>query len=187
VPQPNSTSHIFDYMTSDNPTTDFTYRGVLSPQPPNNNNNNHHAIFEFNGGWYQAYHNRIVAQQAGIPTTYKRNLCVDQFFYNEDGSIQTMVNTVDGIEQVGYLNPYVRVEAETMDDQNGIETEVHSAGNLNVTNIAGGEWIKVRGVDFGLSGAAAFTASVASDIKIGSSKGESIEIRLGRRRGNRCA
>jgi arabinoxylan arabinofuranohydrolase len=167
-----------DYMTSDNPTTGFTYGGILSPQPPNNNNNNHQAIFEFNGEWYEAYHNRIVAQQVGIPTTYKRNLCLDQFFYNEDGSIQTMVNTVDGIEQVGYLNPFVRVEAETMNDQNGIETEVNTAGGLNVTNIADDEWIKVRGVDFGLTGAAAFTASVASDIKIGSSKGESIEIRL---------
>lgn len=167
-----------DYMTSDSPTTGFVYGGVLSLQPPNNNNNNHQAIFKFNGQWYQAYHNRIVAQRAGIPTTYKRNICLDQFSHNEDGSIQTMVNTVDGVEQVGYVNPFVRVEAETIDDQNGIETEVHSAGGMNVTNIADGDWIRVRGVDFGTTGAAAFTASVASDTKIGSSKNESIEIRL---------
>jgi arabinoxylan arabinofuranohydrolase len=167
-----------DYMTSDNPTTGFTYAGVLSLHPPNNNNNNHQAIFEFNGKWYEAYHNRIVSQQAGIPTTYKRNLCLDQIFYNEDGSIKTMVNTVDGVEQVSYLNPFVRVEAETINNQNGIETELNSSGGMNVTNIADGNWIKVRGIDFGLTGAAAFTACVASDIKIGSSKGESIEIRL---------
>lgn len=167
-----------DYMTSDNPTTGFTYGGVLSPQPPNNNNNNHQAIFKFNEGWYEAYHNRIVAQQAGIPTTYKRNLCLDQFSHNEDGSIETMVNTVDGVEQVGYLNPFQRIEAETIGDQGGVETEVCSAGGLNVTNIADSEWIRVRGVDFGSTGPAAFTTSVASDIKIGSSSGESIEIRL---------
>jgi arabinoxylan arabinofuranohydrolase len=167
-----------DYMTSDNPTTGFTYGGVLSPQPPNNNNNNHQAIFKFNEGWYEAYHNRIVAQQAGIPTTYKRNLCLDQFSHNEDGSIETMVNTVDGVEQVVYLNPFQRIEAETIGDQGGVETEVCSAGGMNVTNIADSEWIRVRGVDFGSTGPAAFTASVASDIKIGSSSGESIEIRL---------
>ncbi len=168
-----------DYMTSDNPTSGFTYAGVLSPQPPNNNNNNHQATFEFNGEWYEAYHNRIVAQQAGIiPTTYKRNLCLDQFSHNEDSTIETMVNTVDGVEQVGYVNPFVRAEAETINDQNGIETEVCGAGGMNVTNIADSEWIRVRGVDFGSTGAAAFTTSVASDMKIGSSTVESIEIRL---------
>jgi arabinoxylan arabinofuranohydrolase len=167
-----------DYMTSDNPTTGFTYGGVLSPQPPNNSNNNHHATFEFNGEWYEAYHNRIVAQQEGIPTTYKRNLCLDQFSHNADSTIETMVNTVDGVVQIGYVDPYVRVEAETMNDQDGIETEVCSVGGMNVTNIADSEWVKVRGVDFGSTGPAAFTASVASDIKIGSSTGETIEIRL---------
>jgi len=168
-----------DYMTSDNPTTGFTYGGILSPQPPNNNNNNHQAIFEFNGEWYQAYHNRIVAQRAGIPTTYKRNLALDKFSHNEDGTIQRMVNTVDGVQQVANVNPFERVEAETIGDQNGIETEAHDEGGMFVTNLADGDWIRVRGVDFGATGAATFTARIASDIKIGSSKGESIEIRLG--------
>jgi arabinoxylan arabinofuranohydrolase len=167
-----------DYMTSDNPMSGFTYAGVLSPQPPNNSNNNHQATFKFNNQWYEAYHNRIVAQQAGIPTTYKRNLCLDQFFHNVDGTIETMVNTVDGVEQIGYVDPYVRVEAETINDQNGIETEVCGAGGMNVTNIADDEWIRIRGVDFGSTGAAAFTTSIASDMKVGASTGESIEIRL---------
>lgn len=74
-----------DYMTSDNPTTGFIYEGVVSPQPPENNNNNHHAIFEFDGKWYQAYHNRSVAIENGIPPGYRRNLCLDQLFYNSDG------------------------------------------------------------------------------------------------------
>ena len=167
-----------DYMTSDDPITGFTYAGVLSPQPPNNNNNNHHATFKFSDQWYQAYHNRIVARQAGIPSTYKRNLCLDQFFHGEDGTIETMVNTVDGVAQVGNMNPFIRVEAETMNDQNSIETEVCSEGGMNVTDITDGDWIKVQGVDFGSTGAAAFTASVASDTQIGFSKGGFIEIRL---------
>lgn len=167
-----------DYMTSDNPTTGFTYGGVVSLQPPENNNNNHHAIFKFNGTWYQAYHNRYVARQAGIPPTYKRNLCLDQIYHNEDGSIDTMVNTLDGLKQVGYVNPFVRVEAETMNTQNGINTEVCSEGGMNVTNTENGDWINVRGVDFGSTGAGAFTASIASVMKVGVSKGGSIEIRI---------
>jgi arabinoxylan arabinofuranohydrolase len=174
---PNNEMRI-DYMTSDNPTSGFTYGGVVSQQPPENHNNNHQAIFKFKGEWYQAYHNRYVARQAGIPPVYKRNLCMDQIFHNEDGTIETMVNTLDGVEQVGYVNPFVRVEAETMNAQNGIYTEVCSKGGMNLTNIENGDWIKVRGVDFGSTGAGAFTASIASDMKYGASKGGSIEIRI---------
>jgi arabinoxylan arabinofuranohydrolase len=167
-----------DYMTSDNPTTGFTYGGVVSPQPPDNNNNNHQAIFEFNGTWYQAYHNRYLATQAGIPAGYKRNLCIDSIYHNPDGSIVTMVNTSDGLGQVGYVNPFERVEAETMNAQNGIYTEVCSKGGMHISNIEDGDWIKVRGADFGPNGPAAFTASIASDLKYGTTKGDSMEIRI---------
>lgn len=166
-----------DYMVSDNPTSGFTYGGVLSPQPPNNNNNNHQAIFKLDGQWYQAYHNRFVAQQNGIPTTYKRNLCLDQFSHNEDGSIKTMVNTRDGLQQIVAVNPYERVEAETMNDQSGIETDVNQAGGMHVTSLEDGDWIRVRGVNFGQNGPAAFSAVLACESKVGATKGASLEIR----------
>ena len=167
-----------DYMTSNNPVTDFTYGGVVSPQPPENNNNNHQAVFEFNGTWYQAYHNRFVARQLGILPTYKRNLCLDTIFHNPDGSIVTMVNSLDGVRQIGNVNPYERVEAETMNSQSGIKTEVCTEGGMNVTDIDNDDWIRIRGVDFGSTGPGAFTASVASDLKYGETKGGFIEIRL---------
>ncbi len=167
-----------DYMTSDNPATGFTYGGIVSPQPPENNNNNHQAIFEFKGIWLQAYHNRYVARKAGIPPVYKRNLCLDSIYHRPDGSIATMVNTLDGLPQLGYVNPYERVEAETMDDQYGIYTGACNQGGMQLINIEDGDWTKVRGVDFGAGGAAAFTASVSCDMKYGSIKGGSIEVRL---------
>ena len=61
-----------DYLTGDSPIGPFTYRGIVAGQPPSNNNNNHAAIFELNGTWYHAYHNRYVATQAGIPTVCTR-------------------------------------------------------------------------------------------------------------------
>ncbi|MBN2698839.1 MAG: family 43 glycosylhydrolase [Bacteroidales bacterium] len=167
-----------DYMTSDNPITGFTYGGTVSPQPPENNNNNHQAIFEFKGTWYQAYHNRYVARHAGIPPVYKRNLCLDSIHHNPDDSVKTMVNTFDGVVQVGHVNPFVRVEAETMNAQKGICTKVCSEGGMNVTGIENNDWIKVRGVDFGSNGAAAFTAGIASEMKYGTRKDDSIEIRM---------
>jgi arabinoxylan arabinofuranohydrolase len=162
-----------DYLTSTNPMSGFTYRGVAADQPPSNNNNNHHSIFQFNGGWYHAYHNRLVATQAGVPTTYRRNLGLERLDFNSDGSIQQVTYTTDGVPQLANLDPYVRVEAETINAQSGIETEPCSEGGMDVTDLQSGDWTKVRGVDFGASGAAAFSASVASV-----ASGGSIELRL---------
>lgn len=150
-----------DYMKSTSPVSGFTYGGVISKQPPQNDNNNHQAIFHLKGQWYQAYHNRIVAREAKLAPTYRRNLCVDMFKHHADGTIEVMQNTVDGVKQLGYVNPFERVEAETMNAQSGIATETSKAGGMNVCNIDNGDWIKVRGIDFGKKGAGKFTASVA--------------------------
>lgn len=162
-----------DYMTSDNPTNGFVYRGVIADQPPINNNNNHASEFEFKGQWYHVYHNRIVAKQAGIPTGFRRNLGLDQFGYNEDGTIQKVTYTTNGVAQIGHLDPYVRVEGETFNAQSGIKTEPCSKGGMDVCNIDNGDWIRIVGVDFGNKGASKFTASVAS-----AEAGGRMELRL---------
>lgn len=169
--QPRADMRI-DYMVSDHPMSGFTYGGVVSMQPPENNNNNHQAIFKLQGNWYQAYHNRIVARESGIPAVYHRNICVDQFFHNEDGSIDTMVNTVDGLKQLSWINPFERVEAETFNHQQGIETESCANRGMNMCNIEEGDYVRVRGVDFG-KGAKKFEAALASTLDDGE-----IEIRL---------
>ncbi|HZL18353.1 MAG TPA: glycoside hydrolase family 43 protein, partial [Polyangia bacterium] len=163
-----------DYMTSSSPMSGYTYRGTIAGQPPVNNNNNHASEFEFNGQWYHAYHNRYVSTQAGISTTYKRNLALEVLNFNSDGTIKQITYTMDGVPQVGTLNPYVRVEAETMNAQSGIETETCSEGGMDVTQISNGDWTRVRGVDFGTAGAKTFNARVAS-----TANGEGIELHLG--------
>jgi len=162
-----------DYLTSKSPTSGYTYAGTLADQPPVNNNNNHASEFVFNDQWYHAYHNRYVATQAGISTTYKRNLALETLDFNADGTVKQVTYTTDGVKQVGSLDPYVRVEAETMHAQSGIETESLSAGGMDVTQIDDGDWIALRGVDFGSAGAKTFSASVAS-----TKSGGSIELRL---------
>jgi arabinoxylan arabinofuranohydrolase len=162
-----------DYMMGDSP-TNFTYRGVVADQPPINNNNNHAAQFEFKGHWYHVYHNRIVARQAGIPTGFRRNLAIEEFGFNDDGSIKKVTYSTNGVVQLGHLNPYVRVEGETFNAQSGIETEPCSEGGMNLTDIHHGDWVRVVGVDFGSKGAKKFTARVAS-----AGQGGDIELRLG--------
>jgi arabinoxylan arabinofuranohydrolase len=163
-----------DYMTSDNPVTGFTYRGILADQPPLNNNNNHAAEFEFKGRWYHVYHNRIVAKEAGIRAEFRRNIALEEFGFNDDGTIKKVTCTTDGVAQIGHLDPYARVEGETFNAQKGIKTEPCSAGGMNLTSIDDGDWVCVRGVDFGAKGASTFSARVASAGASGA-----IELRLG--------
>jgi arabinoxylan arabinofuranohydrolase len=163
-----------DYMTSDNPTHGFTYRGAVANQPPINDNNNHAAQFEFKGRWYHVCHNRIVAKQAGIPTAFRRNLALEEFSFNDDGSIKRVTFTTNGVAQLGHLNPFVRVEGETFNAQSGVETEPCSEGGMDLTDLNNGDWVRIVGVDFGTKGARKFTARVAS-----AEPGGSIELRLG--------
>jgi arabinoxylan arabinofuranohydrolase len=171
--QPKAQMRI-DYLTSDNPTNGFTYRGIVADQPPINNNNNHAAVFQFKGEWYHAYHNRIVAKQAGIPTGFRRNLALERLAYNGDGSIRKVTYTTNGVPQIGHVDPYVRVEGETFNAQSGIATGPCAEGGMAVCHIENGDWIKIKGVDFGAGGARRFNARVAS-----AESGGNIELRLG--------
>lgn len=165
-----------DYLTGDSP-TNFTYRGIVASQPPLNfNDNNHAAQFEFKGRWFHVHHNRIVAQQAGIPTGFRRNLAIEEFGFNDDGSIHEVAYTTNGVAQIGHLNPFTRVEGETFHSQDGVETEPCSEGGMNLSELHNGDWVGIVGVDFGGKGDAPkrFHARVAS-----AERGGSIELRLG--------
>lgn len=163
----------FDYMTStEGPISGFTYAGKTSDQPPLNDNNHHAAHFEFKGKWYEVYHNRIVANEAGIPTGFRRNIAIDSFDFDDQGKIIKKVPTFDSVVQIGWLDPFKRVEAETFAAQKGIETEPCKAGGMNLCDIQNGDWVKLRGVNFG-DGVSSFTASAAGG------KGGKIEIRVG--------
>ena len=162
-----------DYLTSNSPTSGFTYRGTVLPQPPENNNNNHAGIVRFQNNWYIAYHNRTLARLNGAEPTYRRNLALDRLNYNGDGTIQRVTITTNGVPQLRSLNPYNVVEAETMNREQGTETEACSEGGRNVGYIQNGDWTRVVGVDFG-TGATRFEARVAS-----ATSGGNIQLRLG--------
>jgi arabinoxylan arabinofuranohydrolase len=152
-----------DYMTSDKPTQGFTYAGIVANQPPLNNNNNHASQFFFKGKWYHVYHNRIVATEAGIPTGFRRNIALEEFDYDSNGTINKVEYTTNAVKQNGYLHPYDRVNAETFAAQHGIETEPNDEGGMNVTDTNDGDWIKVAGVDFGTEGAQSVSLRAACE------------------------
>ncbi|MBV5283664.1 MAG: family 43 glycosylhydrolase [Paludibacter sp.] len=135
---------------------------------------NHPGLIDFKGKPYLFYHNGALPGGTG----FKRSVCVEPFSFNADGSIPLIHPTKEGVkESAANLNPFVRVEAETIAWEEGIETSKDEKTGVYVTNISNGDYIKVRSVDFG-KGAKKFSASVAS-----ASQGGKIEIYIDAKNG----
>ena len=130
---------------------------------------NHPGYIEFKGKSYLFYHNAALSGGGG----FKRSVCIEPFTFNADGSIPLIAPTKEGVkESATNLNPFVRVEAETIGWEEGIETAKDEKVGVYVTDISNGDYIKVRSVDFG-KGAKSFESNVAS-----ATDGGSIEIHV---------
>jgi len=89
-------------------------------------------------------------------------MAVEEFTYNYDGTIPTIMPTREGVKPVGTLDPYRRVEAETIADSRGLTTEQHHRTGVYVTDIHQGDWLKVAQVDMGDTSPRSITLGVAS-------------------------
>ena len=154
------------YATSNSPMGPWTAKGSF--MGGRYSFTNHPGVARFKGNDYLFYHTGDLPGGG----SYKRSVCVEQFKYNSDGTIPTIPMTKNGPAQIKNLNPFVKTEAETFAWGQGVETEVCSEGGMNVANIENGDYVKVKGVDFG-TGATSFEARVAS-----ANSGGNIEIRL---------
>ena len=169
------------YMVSDSPMGPFTYQGHFLKNPGTFfgvGGNNHHAVFQFNNQWYVAYHAQTVSKAFLGDGKGYRSTHINRLTHNADGSIQEVQGNMTGVPQTANLDPYNRVEAETIAWQAGINTQPTNASggptaNQNVTNINNGDWVAVSNVDFGSTGASKFKANVAS------TGNGNIELRLG--------
>lgn len=158
------------YSTAPTATGPWTYRGVIMGRHPGLAFTNHPGVVDYKGNSYFFYHNQGLPGGGG----FNRSVCVEQFEYNADGSFPEIIPTKEGIVNgVAKLNPFIRVEAETIAWSEGVKIGRDSDTGVYVTNINNGNYIKVRDVDFG-KGAKRFQASVAS-----ATEGGQIEIRLG--------
>jgi arabinoxylan arabinofuranohydrolase len=169
------------YMTSNNPMGPWTYQGTILKNPGHFfgvGGNNHHAMFQFHGEWYIAYHAQTLSKAMGVPKGY-RSTHLNKVSFSADGAIQEIEADLKGVPQLNKLNPFVRVEAETLAWSAGIDAlpqQMDDRGTAVVeVAIAGihyGDWTAVSAVDFG-DGAFTFSASVA-----GGSDDAVIELRL---------
>lgn len=179
----NPNEHL-GYSTSSTPIGPWEYRGRL--MEPGGAFTIHPGIVDYKGRSFLFYHNNALPGGGG----FKRSVCLDEFTYNEDGTIPPGAEqTTEGPAGVATLNPYVRTEAETIAwtastrpgsgsaaYKSHIKTEVCDQGGMNIRNVRDGNYIKVKDVDFGERGADVLEASVSCDGS--ASKGGTVEIYL---------
>lgn len=142
-------------MSTDDPLSgEWTYNGEVLKNPgqfgyPYGNNHSH--IQDFQGQWYMIYHTQELIKSWGYGSGY-RSIAMNKISWNatkKQFNAATMSGT--GITQMKdkYINPFEKVEAETMSNASGISAaNTTGNGKTVIKDIDAGDWIQLRGVKF---------------------------------------
>lgn len=163
------------YAMSDGPEGPWEYKGHIMDHTVRTRGN-HPGIIEYKGKSYVFGLNYDIMHLKTFAHAEQRSVSVAEMHYNEDGTIQEVPYFIDNVvEQVKPFNPYRKVEAETMAWGYGLKTSYvdpefvfdpkrgYPARNMYVHGIDNGEYILVRGVDFGRKGSRKIKAAIGSD------------------------
>ena len=164
------------YAMSDSPTGPWRSMGHIMDRTWRTRGN-HPGIIDYKGKSYVFGLNYDLMHLKTFKHHEQRSVSAAEMHYNADGSIEKVPYWMDNVlEQIETFNPYRRVEAETMAWGYGLKTQKLDNGNLLVTDVNDGEYIKLAGVDFG-AGAKKVSYNVASP------NGGTIEVRIDREDG----
>lgn len=180
------------YAMANSPTGPWKTKGyIMSPTP--RDRGNHPGIMDFKGRTYVFGQDYDLLHHETREHFERRSVSLAEMHYNADGTIQEVPYWLDLRlpEAVGTLNPYRRVEAETMAWGYGLRTEkIGIAGtrelvaktrrsqdnasiinqfpestgkkNLYVYDLNEGEFIRLRAVDFGKKAPQSFSLFAAA-------------------------
>ena len=180
------------YAMSDSPTGPWESKGYIM-RPTQRDRGNHPGIIDYKGHSYIFGQNYDLMHIETFVHHERRSVSAVEITYNPDGTIQEVPYWLDQkpLKQLSWLNPYQRVEAETMawgfglkSAKMGIENtgvvadmpESTGKKNMYVFDIDDGELIRLRGVDFA-EGAKSFNI-------IASAKGKTtVTLRLDSQKG----
>ncbi len=84
------------YAMSKSITGPWEYQGILN-EIAGNSNTNHQSIIEYKGNWYFVYHNGGINPHGA---SFRRSVCIDRLYYNENGTIKRIQMTSEGVEKV---------------------------------------------------------------------------------------
>ena len=171
------------YAMSDSPKGPWTSKGYIM-RPTNRDRGNHPGICDYKGHSYVFGQNYDLMHLETFEHHERRSVSATEITYSADGTIldcephsdlqvgdcephsDLQVGEVpywldqQPLKQLQPLNPYRRVEAETMAWGYGLN--IVGVGNTCITDVNDGEYIRVRGVDFGAKGAKSFAMTAAA-------------------------
>ena len=170
------------YAMSDSPTGPWEWKGYIM-KPTQRDRGNHPGICDYKGHSYVFGQNYDLMHLETFVHHERRSVSATEITYNADGTIQEVPYWLDQqpMKQLHWLNPYQRVEAETMAWGYGLKTAkmgIPNTGvvkdmpastgkrNMYVFDVNDGEYIRLRGVDFG-KGATQFALTAAAAAKAG--------------------
>ena len=137
------------YAMSDTPTGPWTFKNYIMA-PTDKSRGNHPGIMDYKGKSYVFGLNYDLMHAHGIMEHHeRRSVSVAEMHYRKDGTIEEVPYwNKEGVAQIGHLNPYKRVEAETMAWSKGVKTE-NMNNRVAVNDINNGDYIMLKGVNFG--------------------------------------
>ena len=167
------------YAMSDSPTGPWEWKGYIM-KPTQRDRGNHPGIVDYKGHSYVFGQNYDLMHLETFVHHERRSVSAQEITYNADGTIQEIPYWLDQqpMKQLHWLNPYQRVEAETMAwgfglksakmgiENTGVVADMPTSTgkkNMYIFDINDGEYIKLRGVDFG-KGAKQFNIIAAATV-----------------------
>ena len=165
------------YAMSDSPTGPWEWKNYIM-RPTLRDRGNHPGICDFKGHSYVFGQSYDLMHLDTFIHHERRSVSASEINYNDDGTIQEIPYWLDQkpVKQLCWLNPFQRVEAETMAWGYGLKSakmDIPNTGivadmptstgkrNMYIFDINDGEFIKLRGVDFG-KGASRFSITAAT-------------------------
>jgi arabinoxylan arabinofuranohydrolase len=90
------------YAISDHVLGPYEYKGVILDEV--NSGTNHHSIVQYKGLWFLFYHNSDLFLERTPEDSpemryrpFRRSICVDRLYYNEDGTVRKVIPTKEGV------------------------------------------------------------------------------------------
>jgi hypothetical protein len=136
-----------EYAIANNPLGPFKFAGVLMDETPGCWTNQQ-SVVEFKNQWYLFYHNSDLSPHFDK----NRSVCVDSLFFNEDGTIRTVVPTLRGVGLTD-ASQKIQIDRYSLISDKGasidfIDTLNRFEGWKTVLAVRNA-WIQYNGVDFG--------------------------------------
>lgn len=136
------------YAMSNSPTGPWEYKGMVI-EASEKTRGNHPGIIDYKGKSYVFGHSYDVIKRQTSTFYERRSVDLDEIIYNPDGTIKTLSYfSVNGPEAVGDINPFNRVEAETIAWSEGVKSDKNAEKRVFITQIDNNDYIEVKAVNF---------------------------------------